>query len=171
MRQSKHAFYPHGYWKRVAHLIHMGEWRVSHGEAADARANFGPVIVIRRGTNRLDLYDSTRHVRSFPVATGRAQYPTPTGTFRIVEMQRNPWWRPPNSDWAKGLKPIPPGPGNPLGTRWMGTSAPGVGIHGTPDAASVGYSASHGCIRMYIPDADWLFNHVHIGTPVVIVAA
>jgi len=135
------------------------------------RADFGPVIVIRRGTNQLDLYDSTSHVRSFPVATGRSQYPTPTGTFRIVEMQRNPWWRPPNSDWAKGLKPIPPGPGNPLGTRWMGTSAPGVGIHGTPDAASVGYSASHGCIRMYIPDADWLFNHVHIGTPVVIVSA
>jgi lipoprotein-anchoring transpeptidase ErfK/SrfK len=53
----------------------------------------------------------------------------------------------------------------------MGTSAPGVGMHGTPDAASIGYSASHGCIRMYIPDADWLFNHVRIGTPVVIVAA
>jgi lipoprotein-anchoring transpeptidase ErfK/SrfK len=134
-------------------------------------ATFGSVIVIRRGSNRLDLYDGTRHVRSFPVATGRSQYPTPTGTFSIVDMQRNPWWRPPNSAWAKGLKPIPPGPGNPLGTRWMGTSAPGVGIHGTPDAASVGYSASHGCIRMYIPDADWLFNHVSIGTPVVIVSA
>ena len=135
------------------------------------RSNFGPVIVIRTGSNRLDLWNSTQHVRSFPVATGRAQYPTPTGTFHIVEMQRNPWWRPPNSAWAQGLKPIPPGPGNPLGTRWMGTSAPGVGIHGTPDAASVGYSASHGCIRMFIPDADWLFNHVRLGTPVVIVAA
>jgi lipoprotein-anchoring transpeptidase ErfK/SrfK len=135
------------------------------------RANFGSVIVIQRISNRLDLYNSTRHVRSFRVATGRAQYPTPTGTFRIVDMQRNPWWRPPDSDWAKGLKPIPPGPGNPLGTRWMGTSSPGVGIHGTPDAASIGYSASHGCIRMYIPDADWLFNHVRIGTPVVIVSA
>ena len=86
-------------------------------------------------------------------------------------MERNPWWRPPNSSWAKGLKPIPPGPGNPLGTRWMGTSAAGVGIHGTPDAASVGYSASHGCIRMYVPDAEWLFEHVHVGTPVFIVSA
>ena len=57
----------------------------------------------------------TRPVRAFRVATGRAQYPTPTGLFRIVDMQRNPWWRPPTSDWAKGLKPIPPGPGNPLG--------------------------------------------------------
>jgi len=76
---------------------------------------------------------------------------------------------PPDSDWARGLKPIPPGPGNPLGTRWMGLTAPGVGIHGTPDAASIGYSASHGCIRMFIPDATWLFDHVRIGTSVLIV--
>jgi lipoprotein-anchoring transpeptidase ErfK/SrfK len=86
-------------------------------------------------------------------------------------MQRNPWWRPPDSPWAKGLKPIPPGPGNPLGTRWMGLDAAGVGMHGTPDAASIGYSASHGCIRMRIPDAEWLFGHVQIGTPVFIVGA
>jgi len=64
---------------------------------------------------------------------------------------------------------VPPGPGNPLGTRWMGLSVPGVGIHGTPDAASIGYSASHGCIRMRIPDAEWLFEHVSEGTPVFIV--
>ena len=50
----------------------------------------------------------------------------------------------------------------------MGLSAAGVGIHGTPDAASIGYSASHGCIRMLIPDAEWLFQHVHVGTPVVV---
>ena len=72
---------------------------------------------------------------------------------------------------GKGAKPIPPGPGNPLGTRWMGISSPAVGIHGTPDAASIGYSASHGCIRMRIPDAEWLFNHVKIGTPVYILDA
>jgi L,D-transpeptidase-like protein/putative peptidoglycan binding protein len=133
------------------------------------RARFGPVIVIRRGSNRLDLYRGEKPWRSFRVATGRSQYPTPTGTWRIVDMQRNPWWRPPTSDWARGLKPIPPGPGNPLGTRWMGLSAAGVGIHGTPDASSIGYSASHGCIRMFIPDATWLFDHVRLGTPVVIV--
>jgi hypothetical protein len=106
---------------------------------AVSRAKFGPVVVIFRGSNRLELFDG------------------------------NPWWRPPDSDWAKGLKPIPPGPGNPLGTRWMGLDASGVGIHGTPDAASIGYSASHGCIRMYIPDATWLFDHVRIGTSVLIV--
>jgi lipoprotein-anchoring transpeptidase ErfK/SrfK len=132
------------------------------------RANFGPIIVITRGANTLQLYSSTKPWRTFRVATGRSEYPTPAGVWEIVDKQLNPWWRPPDSPWARGLKPIPPGPGNPLGTRWMGLSAPGVGIHGTPDAASVGYSASHGCIRMYVPDAEWLFNHVDYGTPVVI---
>jgi lipoprotein-anchoring transpeptidase ErfK/SrfK len=132
------------------------------------RANFGPVIAISRATNTLSLYESTTLVRRFSVATGQSQYPTPAGTWSIVTMQRNPWWIPPNSPWAQGEKPVPPGPGNPLGTRWMGLSAPGVGIHGTPDAASIGYSASHGCIRMQIPDAEWLFEHVHVGVPVVI---
>ena len=73
--------------------------------------------------------------------------------------------------WAAGKQPIPPGPGNPLGTRWMGISAPYVGIHGTPDAASIGYSASHGCVRMLIPQVEWLFERVEVGTPVFIVAA
>jgi lipoprotein-anchoring transpeptidase ErfK/SrfK len=131
-------------------------------------ARFGPAIVIRRGVNELRYYLGKRLVRTFGVATGQSVYPTPTGQFTIVVMQRWPWWRPPASPWARGLKPIPPGPGNPLGTRWMGLSAPGVGIHGTPDDASIGYSASHGCIRMHIPDAEWLFQHVHVGTPVVI---
>jgi lipoprotein-anchoring transpeptidase ErfK/SrfK len=135
------------------------------------RASFGPVIVIRRGSNRLHLYRGMRAWRVFPIATGQSSYPTPLGRFRIVVKWRNPWWYPPSSPWAKGLKPVPPGPGNPLGTRWMGLSAPGVGIHGTPDAASIGYSASHGCIRMRIPDAEWLFRHVQIGTTVFIVAA
>ena len=132
---------------------------------------FGPVIVIRRGANELRYYQGAKLLRKFGVATGQAIYPTPTGTFNVVDMQLNPWWRPPDSDWAKGLKPIPPGPGNPLGTRWMGLSAPGVGIHGTPDDTSIGYSASHGCIRMHIPDAEWLFHHVKLGTPVVITDA
>ena len=134
-------------------------------------ANYGPIIVIRRGSNRLSLYDGHSLVRTFGVATGQSKYPTPLGTFEIVTMQRNPWWLPPDSEWAKDAKPIPPGPGNPLGTRWMGLTAPGVGIHGTPDAASIGYSASHGCIRMRIPDAESLFTSVDTGTPVFIVGA
>jgi hypothetical protein len=136
-----------------------------------SRASFGPVIVIHRGTNHLHLYRGMKPWRIFTVATGQAVYPTPLGRFEIVVKWQNPWWYPPDSPWAKGAKPIPPGPGNPLGTRWMGLSSPGVGIHGTPDPASLGYSASHGCIRMAIPQAEWLFDHVEIGTPVYIVPA
>ncbi len=132
--------------------------------------DIGPVIVIHRGSNRLYLYHGMRPWRVFGVATGQSAYPTPLGRWAVVVKWRNPWWYPPNSAWAKGAKPIPPGPGNPLGTRWMGLSASGVGIHGTPDDASIGYSASHGCIRMHISDAEWLFNHVRIGTTVFIVA-
>ena len=135
-----------------------------------SRKTFGSVVVIRRGSNRLFLYKGMKPWHTFVVATGQSVYPTPLGRFQIVAMWRNPWWYPPASPWAKGLKPVPPGPGNPLGTRWMGISAPGVGIHGTPDAASLGYSASHGCIRMRIPDAEWLFRRVEIGTPVFIIA-
>ena len=140
-------------------------------EPAVTAENFGPVVVIHRASKQLNLYDGERPWRRIPVATGQKRYPTPLGQFSILDMQRNPWWRPPDSDWAKGLKPIPPGPGNPLGTRWMGISAPGVGMHGTPDARSIGYSASHGCIRMLVSDAEWLFEQVHIGTPVFIVDA
>jgi lipoprotein-anchoring transpeptidase ErfK/SrfK len=135
--------------------------------------NFKPVIVIHRGSHRLYLYKGAhmRYRNDFGVAVGQPIYPTPLGKWHIVTMQRNPWWYPPDTAWAAGASPIPPGPGNPLGTRWMGLSASGVGIHGTPDAASIGYSASHGCIRMRIPDAEWLFERVEVGTTVFIVKA
>jgi len=135
------------------------------------RKSFGPVLVIHRGSNRLYLYRGVKMSRIFPVATGQSVYPTPLGNFQIVVMWRNPWWYPPNSAWAKGEQPVPPGPNNPLGTRWMGISSPGVGIHGTNNDASIGYSVSHGCIRMHVHDAEWLFNHVVVGTPVFIVSA
>jgi lipoprotein-anchoring transpeptidase ErfK/SrfK len=135
-------------------------------------ASIGAVIVIRRGSNLLTLYRGDRYVRQFHVATGQSIYPTPLGRFQIVVMWKDPTWYPPTQDaWAKGLKPVPPGPNNPLGTRWMGLSAPGVGIHGTDEPASIGYSESHGCIRMLVPDAEWLFGHVTVGTPVFIVAS
>jgi lipoprotein-anchoring transpeptidase ErfK/SrfK len=138
---------------------------------AVTRRDFGPVIVIRRGSNRLYFYGGMRLRRIFGVATGQSVYPTPLGRFYVAVKWRDPWWYPPPSPWAQGLRPVPPGPGNPLGTRWMGLSAAGVGIHGTPDDASIGYSVSHGCIRMHIADAEWLFVRVRIGTPVFIVAA
>jgi lipoprotein-anchoring transpeptidase ErfK/SrfK len=135
------------------------------------RKNFGPVIVIRRGSNKLYVYRGMRYVRAFGVATGQSRYPTPLGRFRVVVKWKNPWWYPPDSDWAQGKDPVPPGPGNPLGTRWMGISSPGVGIHGTPEPGSIGYSVSHGCVRMRISDAEWLFDRITVGTTVFIVSA
>ena len=131
-----------------------------------------PVIVIHRGINRLYLYNGTHLVRVFPVATGQAAWPTPLGHFEIVVKQKNPWWFPPTQDsWAAGAQSVPPGPNNPLGTRWMGLSAPGVGIHGTDEPWSIGHSESHGCIRMQVPSAEWLYNRVKVGTPVFIIVA
>jgi lipoprotein-anchoring transpeptidase ErfK/SrfK len=138
--------------------------------AASVKAQ--PVIVIHRGINRLFLYKGTHLVRVFPVATGQAAWPTPLGHFQIVVKELNPWWYPPTQDsWAAGAKPVPPGPNNPLGTRWMGLSAPGVGIHGTDEPWSIGHSESHGCIRMQVPSAEWLYTRVQVGTPVFIIPA
>lgn len=137
-----------------------------------AAGSFAHLIVIRRESKRLSLYDGARLARTFQIATGMAAFPTPLGRFEVVVKQRNPWWYPPpGASWTRGLEPVPPGPANPLGTRWMGLSAPGIGIHGTPDAASVGTAASHGCIRMFIPQSEWLYDHIGTGTPVYIVAA
>jgi lipoprotein-anchoring transpeptidase ErfK/SrfK len=150
---------------RLVVRVHTG--RVAPTVTADS---FKDVIVIDRSSNRLFLYDSAKLHRVFAVATGQAIYPTPRGTFHIIVKWKNPWWYPPTQDsWAKGLLPVPPGPNNPLGTRWMGLSAPGVGIHGTDAPSSIGYSLSHGCIRMQVPEAEWLFDHVEIGTTVHIV--
>jgi lipoprotein-anchoring transpeptidase ErfK/SrfK len=142
-------------------------------KAAISLRKLPPAIVISRDGHWLRFYGirkngRTKLVRTFGVATGQPSFPTPAGHWHVVEKQRDPWWFPPDSPWAQGLKPIPPGPGNPLGTRWMGLDASGVGMHGTPDDASIGYSASHGCIRMHVPDAEWMYERVKIGTPVLI---
>ena len=133
-----------------------------------AKLTVGASVVVNRASRVLTLYREARKVRTFRIAVGTSQHPTPRGLFSIVSKQRNPAWIPPDSPWAKGLGPIPPGPGNPLGTRWMGTSASAVGIHGTPASGSIGTAASHGCIRMYIRDAEWLYERVTVGTPVLI---
>ena len=138
---------------------------------AAAPAGSTQLILVRRASNTLELFDGVKLVRTFGVATGQPAYPTPLGTFSIISKKRDPWWYPPPSPWAKDKAAVPPGPGNPLGTRWMGLSEPLVGIHGTPDAASIGYSRSHGCVRMRIDQAEWLFEHVSIGTRVMIVPA
>lgn len=134
-----------------------------------ARMTVGASIVVNRGNRVLSLYRETKLVKTFRVAVGTSSHPTPRGLFSIIQKQRNPAWIPPNSPWAAGLGPIPPGPGNPLGTRWMGTSASAVGIHGTHADGTIGTAASHGCIRMHIRDAEWLYERVKLGTPVLIV--
>lgn len=132
-----------------------------------ARTSVGAIVVIDRGAFRLTWYKGKRKL-SFPVAVGQPAYPTPTGNFSVIQKQVNPTWFPPSSPWAAGLGPIPPGVNNPLGTRWIGTSAPGIGMHGTPISSSIGTRASHGCIRMYISDVERLYPLVDIGTPVYI---
>jgi lipoprotein-anchoring transpeptidase ErfK/SrfK len=135
------------------------------------KADVGSVIVIRRGSRKLYLYKKTRLVRRFDIAVGMSGHATPLGRYRVISKEVNPTWNPPSSPWAAGLGPIPPGPGNPLGTRWIGTSAPAIGIHGTPQPWTVGTAASHGCIRMRIPEVEWLFRRVKVGTPIFIVSA
>lgn len=134
-----------------------------------ARMTVGASIVVSRRGRVLSLYREAKLVRTFRVAVGTPRYPTPRGLFAIVSKQRNPTWIPPDSAWAKGLGPIPPGPGNPLGTRWMGTSASAVGIHGTYAGSSIGTAASHGCIRMHIRDSEWLYERITLNTAVLIV--
>ena len=130
--------------------------------------SIGPVVVLTRRSFKLRLYMGTRRIRTYPVAIGQPAYPTPTGNFRVIQKQMNPTWFPPSSPWAAGLGPVPPGSSNPLGTRWIGTSAPAIGMHGTPNPSSIGSAASHGCIRMYISDVENLYPRVQIGTPVFI---
>ena len=126
-------------------------------------------IVIDRSDCTLTLYDENGAVKTYGCAVGMAAYPTPLGSFQIISKIYHPAWSPPPSPWAEKLEPVPPGVGNPLGTRWMGLTAPYVGIHGTYDDWSIGSWASHGCIRMHIPDVEELFELVYIGTPVDII--
>ena len=126
--------------------------------------------MILRGTKKLLLYNRVKLVKTFGIATGQVLVPDAARQLRDRDNAAGPVVVPAPVGLGRRLRSRPPGPGNPLGTRWMGISAPYVGIHGTPDAASIGYSASHGCIRMRIPDAEWLFRRVDVGTPVFILA-
>jgi len=136
-------------------------------DARTLRAIVGKITVDLSATT-LTLERNGKVVKTYRVAIGQPQYPTPTGSYKIVSKQKNPTWIPPKSPWAEGLGEIPPGPGNPLGTRWIGTSAPAVGIHGTYADYSIGSAASHGCLRMHIPDVEELYEMVSVGMPVEI---
>ena len=127
------------------------------------------VVTIDRGAFRLTLYHDLKPVKTYRIAVGRQGLETPAGRYSIQDKQVNPSWHVPNSPWAGDLagKVIPPGPQDPIKSRWMGIAG-GAGIHGTDDIGSLGTAASHGCIRMAIPDVEALFDKVEVGDPVFI---
>ncbi len=139
---------------------------------AVTKANFKDVIVVKVGENKLYHYDGERLVKTYDVATGLPKYPTPIGPFKIVQKRFRPTWVNPATkpgQWgAKLPAKIGPGPNNPLGTRAMNLNSPGIRIHGTTADNSMGYNASHGCIRMRMSDVEELFDRVEVGTPVII---
>jgi len=134
------------------------------------RRSASTVITIEQRTFKLRLFKHLKVVKTYGVAVGQPQYPTPRGRFSITSKQVNPVWSVPNSPWAGELAGTTVTGGsasNPLKARWMGI-ANGVGIHGTGEDGSIGSRASHGCIRMHVSDVIALYKRVPLGTPVLI---
>jgi lipoprotein-anchoring transpeptidase ErfK/SrfK len=125
-------------------------------------------LVVSLSQRKVRLIRNGRVAVTYPIAIGQPAYPTPTGEYEINDKQVDPVWTPPDSPWAAELSSIPPGPGNPLGTRWIGTTAPAIGLHGTYADWSVGQAASHGCMRMHIKDVEALYDQVVIGMKISI---
>ena len=113
------------------------------------------------------VVDAANNRHYYHVAIGVDEHPTPTGTYYIIDMVKNPTWLPPNSEWAKDAKPVDPGADNPLGTRWIGIGN-AIGFHGTPYPWTVSTKSSHGCMRMAIPDIEDMYERVNVGTLVYI---
>ena len=127
-------------------------------------------ITVSRSERRARLFRRGSLVKSYTVAVGTDEYPTPTGEYVVQTMQVNPAWNVPKSAWAGSLagQVIPGGdPRNPLVARWIGFNG-SVGFHGTASAGSLGSAASHGCVRMSPPDVIDLFKRVDVGTPVLV---
>jgi len=127
-----------------------------------AQENLGPStrrIVVSIPDRKLAVVESGRVVKIFSTAVGAPRTPSPNGSYRIVQRISDPTW------YTKG-KIVPPGKSNPLGTRWLGLSVKGYGIHGTNVPSSIGHNASHGCIRMRNRDVEQLFDMVAVGDEV-----
>jgi lipoprotein-anchoring transpeptidase ErfK/SrfK len=128
------------------------------------------ILIVKRDAFRLELYERLKLTKTYPIAVGKAGVETPAGRYTIQNKAINPAWHVPDSDWAGKLrgKVIPGGaPDNPIKARWLGVYD-GVGVHGTSDDASIGSRASHGCIRMHIPDVEELYDKVDVGSPIYI---
>jgi L,D-transpeptidase ErfK/SrfK len=120
-------------------------------EASTARR-----VIVSIPDRKLALVENGRIVSVYPVAVGAPVSPSPVGTFSIVNRVSNP-------TYYKTGKVVGPGTTNPVGTRWIGLSAKGYGIHGTDAPASIGYAKSHGCIRLRNQDIERLFERVRAG--------
>jgi lipoprotein-anchoring transpeptidase ErfK/SrfK len=120
------------------------------------------VIVVSLEDRKLALVEDGQMKRVYTVAVGKPTTPSPSGTFSIARRVKNPVYQ------HEG-KIVQPGPGNPVGTRWMGLSVKGYGIHGTNEPKSIGKAASHGCIRMGRKDLEEFYELVNVGDTVELV--
>jgi lipoprotein-anchoring transpeptidase ErfK/SrfK len=146
------------------------ELAVDYTEPALTEDDLGAAILVDISERQLTLYVNGRIQKTYGVAVGTPRYPTPKGSFRITLKRYMPTWSNPGSAWAADMPSyIPPGPGNPLGTRALNLDAPGIRIHGTSADYSIGTAASHGCMRMHRWDIEELYELVDVGDPVFIV--
>ena len=129
---------------------------VAADTARAAGASVTRRVVVSIPDRKLALIENDQVVRIYPVAVGAAVSPSPVGTFSIVNRVSNP-------TYYKTGKVVGPGRANPVGTRWIGLSAKGYGIHGTDAPASIGFAKSHGCIRLRNRDIEQLFELVRAG--------
>lgn len=139
---------------------------VTADEVASAYPTY---LTLDRGAYTLRLWENLKLAKTYTVAVGQVGLETPEGLYHIQNKQVDPTWHVPESDWAGDLagQTIPPGPSNPLKARWMGIYE-GAGIHGTEETGSLGTAASHGCVRMAIPEVEELYDQVDVGTPIYI---
>jgi lipoprotein-anchoring transpeptidase ErfK/SrfK len=137
----------------------------------DLAEKYPAVVIVHRGAFQLSLYKHLKLTKTYGIAVGRVGLETPAGLYHVQNKAINPAWTMPNSSWVAPKdrgKVIPGGTAeNPLKARWLGIYA-GAGIHGTDDSGSIGSAASHGCIRMRIPDVEELYDQVPVNAPVYI---
>jgi lipoprotein-anchoring transpeptidase ErfK/SrfK len=136
----------------------------------DLSSKYPAIVIVNRGTFKLTLYKNLKPAKTYRIAVGQAGLDTPAGLYHIQNKAENPAWHVPDSEWAGKLagKVIgPDDPRNPIEARWMGIYD-GAGIHGTTADASIGTAASHGCIRMRIPEVIELYEQVPVGAPIYI---
>ena len=137
---------------------------------AELAEKYPAVIVVNRGSFQLTFYKNLKLHKTYGIAVGQVGLETPAGLYHIQNKAVNPAWSVPNSDWAGDLAgTVVPGgtPQNPLKARWLGIYD-GAGIHGTDAEGSIGTAASHGCIRMRIPEVIELYDQVPVGAPIYI---